>query len=80
MSDADAIDQVQSPGTVDSLCRDLPSLGVTEGMTLIVHSSLGSIGWVCGGAVGVVLALEQALTGDGTLVMPAHSGNPWRRT
>ena len=44
-------------------------------MTLIVHSSLSSIGWVCGGAVGVVLALEQAVTGDGTLVMPAHSGN-----
>ena len=75
MSEADAIGEVQSPGTVDSLCRDLISLGVTEGMTLIVHSSLSSIGWVCGGAVGVVLALEQALTDDGTLVMPTHSGH-----
>ena len=75
MSERDAIDRVQSPGTVDSLCEDLIRLGVTEGMTLIVHSSLSSVGWVCGGAVGVVLALEQALTGEGTLVMPAHSGN-----
>lgn len=75
MSEADAIGRVKSPGTVDSLCEDLIALGVGKGMTLIVHSSLSSIGWVCGGAVGVVLALEQALTADGTLVMPAHSGN-----
>jgi aminoglycoside 3-N-acetyltransferase len=75
MSEQDAIDLVQSPGTVDSLCGDLTRLGVTEGMSLIVHSSLSSIGWVCGGAVGVVLALEQALADDGTLVMPAHSGH-----
>ena len=75
MSEADAIRMVRAPGTVDSLCRDLVSLGVTAGMTLIVHSSLSSIGWVCGGAVGVVLALEQALTSGGTLVMPAHSGD-----
>jgi aminoglycoside 3-N-acetyltransferase len=75
MSEADAIGQVQVPATVDSLCRDLASLGVEQGMTLIVHSSLSSIGWVCGGAVGVVLAVEQALTDAGTLVMPTHSGN-----
>jgi aminoglycoside 3-N-acetyltransferase len=33
------------------------------------------LGWVCGGAVSVVLALERALGPDGTLVMPTHSGD-----
>src|SRR5450756_3153555 len=76
MSEADAIDRtLQGPGTVDSLSRDLNSLGVTEGMIVIVHSSLSSIGWVCGGSVGVVLALEQTLGIDGTLIMPTHSGD-----
>src|SRR5450759_4321564 len=76
MSEADAIDRtLQGPSTVDSLSRDLNSLGVTEGMIVIVHSSLSSIGWVCGGSVGVVLALEQTLGIAGTLIMPTHSGD-----
>ena len=76
MSESDAIDRaLQGPVTVGSLRRDLNSLGVAEGMIAIVHSSLSSIGWVCGGSVGVVLALEQTLGIDGTLVMPTHSGD-----
>jgi aminoglycoside 3-N-acetyltransferase len=63
-----------SPITVDSLRRDLYMLGVKPGMVLLVHSSLTSLGWVCGGAVAVIEALESVLTRDGTLVMPTHSG------
>jgi aminoglycoside 3-N-acetyltransferase len=63
-----------SPVTVASLERDLTALGVKPGMVLIVHSSLSSIGWVCGKSVAVIEALESVLTSDGTLVMPTHSG------
>jgi aminoglycoside 3-N-acetyltransferase len=62
-----------SPVTVASLKRDLTALGVKPGMVLLVHSSLSSLGWVCGGAVAVIEALEHLLTSDGTLVMPTHS-------
>jgi aminoglycoside 3-N-acetyltransferase len=75
MSEADVIRRTKAgPITVDSLISDLTKLGVMPGMTLIVHSSLSSLGWVCGGPVGVILALEEVLGPAGTLVMPTHSG------
>ena len=61
------------PITAESLRRDLESLGVAEGMILVVHSSLSAIGWVSGGAQAVVLALQEALGPAGTLVVPTHS-------
>jgi aminoglycoside 3-N-acetyltransferase len=63
------------PVTVSSLRADLAALGVEPGMTLLVHSSLSKLGWVCGGPVAVILALEELLGSDGTLVMPAHSAH-----
>ena len=76
MSEIDIIDfKLNKPNTISTLTNDLRSLGIKEGMTLLVHSSLRSIGWVCGGAVSVILALEEVLTGNGTLVMPTHSGD-----
>jgi aminoglycoside 3-N-acetyltransferase len=61
--------------TRTSLARQLRDLGVRPGELLLVHSSLSSLGWVCGGAVAVVRALLDALGPDGTLVVPAHSGH-----
>jgi aminoglycoside 3-N-acetyltransferase len=73
VSEADAIRASDGPVTVPSLVRDLGELGVERGMALLVHSSLRSLGWVCGGAPAVVLALEESVGVDGTIVMPAQS-------
>lgn len=74
MSEKETIDRAEQPRTRQSLAADLRRLGVTPDMTLLVHSSLSSLGWVCGGPVAVLRALMDVLTPTGTLVMPAHSG------
>ena len=58
----------------DDLCRDLRTLGVTAGAALVVHASLRRIGRVAGGADSVIRALMDMLTREGTLMMPAFSG------
>ena len=75
MTERDVIsNSIAGPVIQDRLVCDLTQLGVTDGMTLLVHSSLSSIGWVAGGPVAVVNALLSALGPKGTLVMPTHSG------
>lgn len=61
--------------TRESLASDLRALGVRPGETLLVHSSLSSLGWVCGGPGAVVMALLDVLGPEGTLVVPAHSAD-----
>ena len=61
--------------TQPSLVADFTRLGIQPGMVLVVHSSLKSIGWVNGGAVAVILALEEVLGVEGTLVMPTHTAD-----
>lgn len=69
------INATPEPRTRQGLARGFRALGVEPGMTVLAHSSLASLGWVCGGPVAVVQALMDAVSPVGTLVMPAHSGN-----
>jgi len=74
MSEHDVVQKTTTPATVASLRADLESLGVQSGSTLLVHSSLSALGWICGGAVAVIQALQETLCPEGTLVMPAFTG------
>jgi aminoglycoside 3-N-acetyltransferase len=71
--EADAIERTDAPLTVERLTEDLRTLGVEEGDTLLVHSSMSSLGWVAVGPPTAVDALMEAVTPEGTLVMPTHS-------
>lgn len=75
LKQAKSIQNMKRPHTVDSLAKDFRRLGLEEGMTVIVHSSLSSLGFVCGGPVAVVQALMKTVTYDGILVMPTFSAD-----
>ncbi|MCY3739596.1 MAG: AAC(3) family N-acetyltransferase [Candidatus Poribacteria bacterium] len=73
MPEDQVVQKTEALATVESLQADLEALGIEKGMVLLVHSSLSALGWVCGGAVAVIIALQEVLEETGTLVMPAHS-------
>jgi aminoglycoside 3-N-acetyltransferase len=83
MTETAVIQKSPQPFTKTMLISHLKALGVQAGMTLLVHSSLSQIGYVPGGPVAVIQALQAVLTEAGTLVMPTHSGDysdpaPWQ--
>eukprot|EP00698_Gefionella_okellyi_P014032 TRINITY_DN3877_c0_g1_i1.p1 TRINITY_DN3877_c0_g1~~TRINITY_DN3877_c0_g1_i1.p1 ORF type:complete len:297 (-),score=43.80 TRINITY_DN3877_c0_g1_i1:50-940(-) len=80
--EADTIGCVSAPNTVQSLTQQLHALGIQHGDTLVVHSSLSALGWTCGGAQAVVMALSSAVNAErqcadehGTLVTPAFTSD-----
>lgn len=73
MGEEAAIERVDEPVTASSLVPDFRDLGIEDGDTLLVHSSLSSIGWVSGDAPAIVDALQEVLTAEGTLVMPTFT-------
>jgi aminoglycoside 3-N-acetyltransferase len=75
VGEKELIDRTPEPRTRRSLAADLRHLGLEAGTVVIAHSSLSSLGWVCGGSVAVVQALMDVVTESGTLVMPTHSAD-----
>lgn len=57
----------------DHLRRSFAELGLREGATVLVHSSLSSMGWVEGGADAVIDALLDVVGPAGLLAMPTHT-------
>jgi len=84
MPEKNIIEQTTSPITVQQMIDDLGQLRLEAGQTVLVHSSMSKLGWVCGGTQAVIRALMDVLGDEGTLMMPTHSAqntNPanWRR-
>lgn len=59
--------------TEKKIASDLHTLGVAPGETVLVHSSLRSLGKMEGGAETVIRGLLRALGVEGTLLFPALS-------
>lgn len=59
----------------DEIALGLGRLGLSEGGTVGVHSSLSSFGHVEGGADAVIDALLAAVGASGSVAMPAYSNN-----
>lgn len=51
----------------------LAELGVKSGQSIMVHTSLSSLGFVCGGAQVVIEALIESVGESGTIMMPTQS-------
>lgn len=51
----------------------LSEVGIRQGQAVMVHTSLRSLGFVCGGAQVVIEALLEAVGSEGTIMMPAQS-------
>lgn len=48
-------------------------VGVRQGQSIMVHTSLGSLGFVCGGAQTVIESLLESVGEEGTIMMPTQS-------
>lgn len=51
----------------------LEKVGLRKGQTIMVHTSLRSLGFVCGGAQVVIEALLESVGAEGTVMMPTQS-------
>lgn len=73
MSEFDRVQETTSFQSVETLKQQLHMLGVKAGDSIMVHSSIKSMGWIAGGAKAVVDALLETITPQGTIVMAAQS-------
>lgn len=55
------------------IVEKLQELGLAPGDTVMVHTSLKRMGYVCGGAQTVIEALMDVVGADGTIMMPTQS-------
>lgn len=59
--------------TKEEIKKELIDLGLKKGDNCIVHTSLRSMGYVCGGAQTIIEALIEIVGEEGTIMMPTQS-------
>lgn len=75
MGEKMAVWRSKRPYTKELILQELRNLGIESGDTIIFHSALGKAGWICGGAVTFIEALQEAVSVTGNLVMPSQTGH-----
>lgn len=65
--------EVENPLTEEALIKALKKVGVKEGETLLVHSSLSGFGYLPGGTDTMINALTAAVGESGTFLAPAFA-------
>jgi aminoglycoside 3-N-acetyltransferase len=65
--------EMPGPFSVADLTADLRRLGVARGDKLIVHVSLAAIGWISGGGVALLHALQRAVGPPGCVLVPTFT-------
>ena len=58
---------------LDAIIQKLKEAGLKSGDTVMVHTFLGKMGYVCGGAQAVIEALMEVVGDSGTIMMPTQS-------
>ncbi|MGM9935269.1 aminoglycoside N(3)-acetyltransferase [uncultured Clostridium sp.] len=67
------IDEKRKIVLKEDLIKGFKEAGVREGQSIMVHTSLNSLGFVCGGAQIVIEALIDCVGSEGTIMMPTQS-------
>lgn len=57
----------------EDIINAFTEVGVKPGQSIMVHTSLSSLGFVCGGAQIVIESLLECVGEDGTIMMPTQS-------
>jgi len=65
------IQSKNNPLRYEQILHDMQEIGIRQGDSVLVHSSLSKIGFVEGGATTVIRALLGAIGDQGTLLMPS---------
>ncbi|MFM1744479.1 MAG: hypothetical protein RLZZ630_416 [Bacteroidota bacterium] len=60
-----------NPLRYEQILHDMQEIGIRQGDSVLVHSSLSKIGFVEGGATTIIRALLGAIGDQGTLLMPS---------
>ena len=61
------------PITKTDILTVLSDIGLNKGQIVMVHTSLGSLGYVCGGAQTIIESLIETVGSEGTIMMPTQS-------
>lgn len=74
MSERQVIQKTRMPLTKAKLIEEFQIMGITSTDTIIVHTSLSKLGYVIGGALTLIQALQETVS-EGTIIMPTQSGD-----